>query len=194
VALKDRDGDTRKVGARKLRAQIAAEVTATRGFPSCPEHLKGLARDAWNYWSAELADMNLDRRPDAMALEGACIAYESLIFAYDHIQKYSRLLPKKEKVVRMVEDPHAARMVRTEEMVVSVVTTNPAVRIADQASKQLRSFCSEFGFTAVSRTRQTVSATSSKESSSTRQTSGGASRFSSAPGRRTRSRRFSDSR
>jgi hypothetical protein len=64
-------GDPRKVGKNKLERLLAAEPKASSGLPSCPEHQKGRARDAWAFWSAELAVMDMDRppgRPDARRL------------------------------------------------------------------------------------------------------------------------------
>jgi hypothetical protein len=39
--------------------------------------------------------MNLDCRPDAMMLEGACIAYQAAIEAYETIQKQGPLVAKR---------------------------------------------------------------------------------------------------
>ena len=65
------EGDPSKRGVHKLDARLEAEPKATRGLPAPPQHLKGLARKAWRFWSEELEAMNLDCRPDAMMLEGA---------------------------------------------------------------------------------------------------------------------------
>src|ERR1700732_1535001 len=92
IGLKIVEGDTRKIGARKLKARIAGEPKATRGLPPCPPHLKGRAREAWEVWSEELAFMAIDRRPDAMMLEGACVAYETAVYAYEIIEKQNRLI------------------------------------------------------------------------------------------------------
>jgi phage terminase small subunit len=66
-----------------------------RGLPRCPDHLKGRARDAWDFWSQELAVMDLDRRPDAHMLEGACVAYDSAVSSYETILAQGRLIAKK---------------------------------------------------------------------------------------------------
>jgi len=79
AALALAEGDTRKIGANKLRERAAKEPDATHGYPPCPDHLSGRARAAWDFLSAELADMQLDRRPDALMLEGLCVAYADAV-------------------------------------------------------------------------------------------------------------------
>jgi P27 family predicted phage terminase small subunit len=138
------EGDTRKVGARKLAAQIAGEPKASRGLPSCPQHLKGRAREAWIFWSEELAAMSIDCRPDAHMLEGACVAYDAAVDAYETIQKQGRLIAKK------ALDP------ATNKLVVVDVKPHPAVRQGNQAWALMRSFCSEFGLSPVSRVRLSI--------------------------------------
>src|SRR5436305_11564280 len=81
AALRAAEGDTRRVGTNRFQAAIAAEPRATRGLPDCPQHLSGLARETWDFWSEELAIMNLDCRPDAMMLEGLCTAYARAVAA-----------------------------------------------------------------------------------------------------------------
>ena len=138
------EGDTRKVGAHRLAAQIAAEQKASPGLPPCPEHLKGRAREAWNFWSEELASMDLDRRPDAHMLEGCCVAYDAAVDAYETILKQGRLIAKK------ALDP------ATNKLVVVDVKPHPAVRQGNQAWALMRSFCSEFGLSPVSRIRLSI--------------------------------------
>ena len=144
AARKLAEGDTRKVGARRLAAQIAAEPKGSRGLPPCPEHLKGRAREAWEFWSDELESMDLDRRPDAHMLEGCCVAYDAAVDAYETIQKQGRLIAKK------ALDP------ATNKLVVVDVKPHPAVRQGNQAWALMRSFCSEFGLSPVSRLRLAV--------------------------------------
>ena len=145
------EGDTRKVGARKLAAQIAAEPKASRGLPTCPAHLKGRAREAWNFWREELTAMSLDRRPDAQMLEGACVAYEAAVSSYETIQQQGRLIAKRAK------DP------KTGQLVVTDVRPHPAVAMGNDAWVLMRSFCSEFGLSPVSRTRLSIEREDSSE-------------------------------
>jgi len=160
-ARAQQDGDTRKIGAHKLREKIAAEPKSSGGLPTCPPHLDARARAAWEFWRAELAAMGLDSSPDAQMLEGACVAYESAVWAYEQIKQYGRLLLKKEKVTKMVNDPATGQLVPSEEMVVTGFYVNPAVRISKDAWMQVRAFCSEFGLSPVSRTRLAVEKQSS---------------------------------
>lgn len=145
------EGDTRKVGARKLAAQIAREPKAARGLPTCPKHLRGRARAAWNFWREELMAMNLDRRPDAQMLEGACVAYEAAVDSYETLHKQGRL------IARRAKDP------KTGQLVVTDVRPHPAVAMGNDAWALLRSFCSEFGLSPVSRTRLSIEKTDSGE-------------------------------
>ena len=137
-------GDPRKKGVHKLAQQLAAEPKASRGLPSCPKHLKGRARAAWIFWSEELAAMAIDCRPDAHMLEGACVAYDAAVDAYETIQKQGRLIAKK------AVDP------TTNKLVVVDVKPHPAVRQGNQAWALMRSFCSEFGLSPVSRMRLAI--------------------------------------
>ena len=123
-----------------MEERIAGQVKATPGLPSCPRHLRGRARYAWNFWAAELGVMELDRRPDAMALEGACISYGRAVAA-------DLLLAK---TGLMVEEPVLNGDL--EEIGIKV-KAHPAVAISNRAWYLVKTFCSEFGFTPVSRMR-----------------------------------------
>jgi P27 family predicted phage terminase small subunit len=138
------EGDPRKLGVHQLERKAAAEAKGSRGLPNCPSHLKGRARKAWKSWSEELERMNLDCRPDAQMLEGACVAYEAAIDCYEKIQAQGRLVAKR------ALDPE------TNKLVVVSVKTNPLVGQMNAAWMIMRAFCSEFGLSPVSRTRLTV--------------------------------------
>ena len=131
-------------GKRKLEQQLAAEPKAPRGLPPCPEYLEGRARDAWMFWSNELALMDLDRRPDGPMLEGACIAYDAALDSYETIKKQGRFIAKK------ALDP------ATNKLIVVDVKPHPAVRQGTQAWALMKAFCSEFGLSPVSRTRLAI--------------------------------------
>lgn len=136
-------GDPRRLGVRKLKAKLAAEPKAAAGLPSCPRHLRGRARAAWNFWSEELVSMNLDRRPDAMMLEGACVGYQRAVQA--------DLIVAKEGPVCMYHD-----VVKETGELVEKLKAHPAVRISQMAWAQVRAFASEFGLSPVSRTRLAI--------------------------------------
>lgn len=135
------EGDPRKHGVHKLADRIEAEPEPARGLPPCPPHLKGVAQKAWEFWSAELRAMNLDSRPDAMMLEGACVSYETFVKMHQKITEQGELVAKKE------------RNPTTGQMEVVDVRPHPGLAIRDRALALLRSFCSEFGLSPVSRAR-----------------------------------------
>jgi P27 family predicted phage terminase small subunit len=144
IAQQILEGDPHKIGVHRLEQKLEAEAKGSRGLPNCPSHLKGRARKAWKSWSEELERMNLDFRPDAQMLEGACIAYEAAIECYENIQKQGRLVAKR------AVDPE------TSKLVVVSVKTNPLVAQMNAAWMIMRAFCSEFGLSPASRTRLTV--------------------------------------
>jgi len=135
------EGDPSKRGVHKLDGMRESEPKATRGLPQCPKHLKGMARKAWHFWADELEGMSLDCRPDAMMLEGACAAYQTFVELYELIETQGKLVAKKER------NPH------TGQMEVVDVRPHPALYIRDRALMQMKAFCSEFGFSPVSRAR-----------------------------------------
>lgn len=143
TAVQIAEGDPRKIGKHKLQEKLESEPQARIGLPRCPSYLKGHARRAWRFWCAELEDMGLNRRPDALMLEGACIAYESAIAAFEAIQKQGRFIPKK------------ARDAAGNWVVVDV-KSHPAVAQAKAAWALMKSFCGEFGLSPLSRTRLSV--------------------------------------
>lgn len=144
-------GDPRKLGAHKLQAKLDAEPKATKGFPACPRHLRGRARAAWKFWTEELEAMGIDKRPDSMMLEGACIGYERAVLA-DLIVAKEGLIVKESRI-----DEESG------EVVVLKYKNHPAIAISRAAWTQLRVFSSEFGLSPVSRTRLTVEKTDSGE-------------------------------
>jgi P27 family predicted phage terminase small subunit len=135
-------GDPSHLGIKRLRERQEREVQPTRGLPGCPRHLRRLARDAWKFWAEELRRMNLDARPDAMMLEGACVNYARAVEA-DRMVRLAGMV---------VEDPvtDAAGQVHIK------LKLHPAVAISNAAWRQVRGFCSEFGLSPLSRTRLTI--------------------------------------
>lgn len=134
------EGDPRKKGVRKLKQSLAAEPKATRGLPDCPKHLKGRARAAWGFWREELVEMKLDCRPDAMMLEGACVGYARAVQA-------DLIVAQKGPIcILNTRDPQTGRWMQK-------LKAHPAVAISKASWAQVRSFCSEFGLSPVSRTR-----------------------------------------
>jgi P27 family predicted phage terminase small subunit len=87
--------------------------------------------------------MNLDNRPDAMMLEGACVNYARAVQADGILQR---------------EGVTVTESVLGEggEVVVLKVKKHPAVEISNSAWRLLRAFCSEFGLSPVARLRLSV--------------------------------------
>lgn len=143
TALQIAEGDPRKRGVNKLAERLEMEPQAKRGFPPCPRHLRGRSRSAWKFWAEELATMNIDCRPDAMMLEGACVGYARAVEA-------DLILAKEGLTVK------ESTIGDTGEVIVLKVKKHPAVEVANQAWRQVKAFCSEFGLSPVSRTRLTL--------------------------------------
>lgn len=117
-------GDPRRRGRHKLAERLDAGPQPTPGLPPCPKHLTGLARERWQVWAERLIELNLDKRPDGVMLEGCCIAY-----------------------ARAVE---AERILRAKGLIVSTPSgrkqRHPAWDVAIHARAQLKLFMKEFGF------------------------------------------------
>jgi P27 family predicted phage terminase small subunit len=135
-------GDPRKLGKQKLRAKLDAEPKAARGLPACPRHLRGRARACWNFWTRELELMDLDSRPDAQMLEGACVGYARAVQADLLIEKQGIVIEE----CKIVKDV----------IVVLKRRAHPAIMISRAAWRQVQAFCSEFGLSPVSRTRLAI--------------------------------------
>ena len=103
----------------------------SRGLPKCPRHLKGRARSAWKFLKAELEAMDLDCRPDALSLEGGCLAYQTAIEAEDLLATEGPT----------VDEP----IVRKGIVVGSARRSHPANRIRNAAWARFQSFCDRFG-------------------------------------------------
>jgi P27 family predicted phage terminase small subunit len=138
------EGDPRKIGMRKLRSRLESEAKAACGLPKCPSHLKGLARKQWKVWSRELVAMRLDRRPDGPMLEAACLNYAAAIELHDTLQKQGRFFVKRSV------DPQTGKFVAIG------IKSHPAVAQLNAAWALVRAFCSEFGFSPISRSRLAI--------------------------------------
>lgn len=85
--------------------------------------------------------MKLDRRPDAPALEAACVAYQRAVDADMILEKEGLMVYEK------YVDPES------EEVVILKVRKHPANEISNRNWLTVKAFSVEFGFTPVSRTR-----------------------------------------
>lgn len=134
------EGDPRKYGKGKLAEKLAAEPKAARGFPKCPDYLQGPAREAWEFWTEELAAMEMDRRADSKMLEAACVASKAMKECEEAIGKRGRF------IARRVEDKDG-------NVHVLDIKSHPAARQQNAALLALKAICSEFGLSLVSRSR-----------------------------------------
>ena len=120
----------------------------SRGLPKCPRHLKGKARSAWNFLAAELEAMDLDCRPDALSLEGGCLAYQVAIEAEEVLAAEGPT----------VEEP----IVRKGIVVGTARRSHPANRIRNAAWARFQSFCDRFGLSP--KARESISVQRSDDS------------------------------
>ena len=138
------EGDPRKKGKERLQEQLVSEPIASRGLPDPPAHLVGVAWDAWVFWKEELKAMNLDARPDAMMLEGACVNYARAVDADQIIGREGAVL----------DEPVFVQGVRISDIVRK--RKHPAVTVSNAAWSQVKAFCCKFGLSPVSRARLTL--------------------------------------
>jgi P27 family predicted phage terminase small subunit len=128
-------GDPSKKGKHKLQEIADRQPQAPGQLPACPEHLDGLARQAWEDWSECLAEMKISKRPDAIMLEGACVAYGRAVEADERLKREGL-------VVGELDSPKP----------------HPCCGISQKCWAQVRAFCSEFGLSPSSRTRLALEA------------------------------------
>lgn len=143
------EGDPRKHGKKKLERQLDKGPKAATGLPPCPKHLKGRARSAWNFWSAELAAMKLDKRPDGPMLEGACINYARAI-------KMELILEEEGYFIDEITSTLSKRDGVESQSMTKRRKPHAAVGISNKAWTLVKAFCSEFGLSPVSRTRLSI--------------------------------------
>lgn len=137
------EGDPAKRGVHKLDQKLAAAPKPIRGLPNCPAHLTGRAREAWDNWREDLESMNLDSRPDAMMLEGACVNYARAVEADEAITKDG--LEIHETIYDKDGDEVGYRR-----------KSHPLIAVSNMSWRNVKGFCSEFGLSPVSRTRLTI--------------------------------------
>jgi P27 family predicted phage terminase small subunit len=136
------EGDPRKIGKRKLAEAQENQPKAAKGLPNCPRHLRGRARSAWNFLREQLESMDLDRRPDTLALEGGCLAYQAAIAAEETLAR---------------EGCVVAEPVTRGGLVVGMIRrTHPATRVRNAAWARFTQFCDRFGLSPQAREHLSV--------------------------------------
>jgi P27 family predicted phage terminase small subunit len=131
LSLQISEGDPRKRGKHKLLEAQECQPKAAKGLPDCPRHLRGRARSAWNFLRAELESMDLDRRPDALALEGGCLAYAAAIAAEETLAEEGCI----------TTEP----VTKGGQVVGTIRRTHPATRVRNAAWARFTQFCDRFG-------------------------------------------------
>lgn len=134
-------GDPQKIGKNKLKEKLAALPKAQRGFPPPPEHLSELARKTWDFLAEQIEIMNQDRRPDALMLEGCCVAYARAVKADRAVERDGITIE-----LSTIDKESGER-------IIVAMKANPAVKISSEAWMRVRAFCTEFGLTPSSLTR-----------------------------------------
>ena len=70
------------------RALPKDEPQPAFGFPPCPEHLTGMAREAWEMFSVQLESSGIGTVLDATTLELLCTSYALYRKAAEQVAKY----------------------------------------------------------------------------------------------------------
>ena len=138
------EGDKSKIGKHVLQRKLDAEPRAQSGLPPAPEYLPERARDAYEFWRAELELTQLDHTPDRVALEGAAMAYCRATEAELSVSREGAIVG--EPVIYRGKPLSG----------VTRKKKHPAVTISNAAWSLMKIFCCEFGFTPLSRSRLTV--------------------------------------
>lgn len=99
------------------------------GLPPAPSSLDATSRPVWDYVLAELAAMDLAKRPDRDQLAAYCEAVALHAQAVHLVHAAGALIKDRDGSVRM----------------------NPAVRVQSQAARTMLLFAREFGLTPASR-------------------------------------------
>lgn len=153
IAQRIAEGDARKVGKKKLSEMLDSQPQAMRGFPPCPTHLQGLARKTWKFLVPQIEAMEMDRKPDALMLEGVCVNYARAVQADEAIADKGLVL----RTSKIVGEGESMEVIILDEK------PRPEVSISDKCWKNVKAFCSEFGMSPVSLTRLHLGTPGKKE-------------------------------
>lgn len=100
--------------------------------PRCPPGLDAAAAAEWRRVGRELAKLSLVSEIDRAALAGYCTAWSDFKRAREHLQDDADFI---QTSVKMTDSPSVWK------------------RLSDDALKQIRQFCSEFGLSPAARVR-----------------------------------------
>lgn len=132
-----RDGDTRKIGANKLAAAIAAEPRVENGLPEVSPRLAGDAASIYSFYVQQLSQSGLAAMPDVYALERACVALATCWRA-------DRALQREGAVIRT---PIMTGRGRARKRVGWHQTRNKWFAVRLESEKAFRLFANQFGLT-----------------------------------------------
>jgi P27 family predicted phage terminase small subunit len=135
--LKLVDGDPGKRGINK-NAPKPKPVK-----PSPPKHLDAIARKEWRRMSVVLEKLGLLTVVDGAAFACYCAAYSRWVQAEQEIQAWNSKSPPP-LMTYCFETPNG------------FMQQIPVVGIANQAMKEIRALCAEFGMTPSARSRMTI--------------------------------------
>jgi len=110
------------------------EPQPVSGFPPCPEHLQGRAREAWEMFSVQLESAGVGTALDATALELLCTSYALYRDAAEQVAKYGPC------------------WVKTTQDGLPLIKFSPHSGIMERERKNIRVLLTEFGMTPSSRT------------------------------------------
>ena len=120
------------------RALPKNEPQPIGGFPPCPEHLQGRAREAWEMFSVQLESVGVGTALDATALELLCTSYALYRDAAEQVAKYGPcwVMANGEGLPSFAFSPHSTVM--------------------ERERKNIKALLAEFGMTPSSRTGLSV--------------------------------------
>src|ERR1700674_719754 len=113
-------------GNRGRRALNTREPVSPSGQPVMPRGLSPRAVEFWQYLLPIVQAMNVMRVSDAQALGHLCMALDRRMQAEEAIQKFGIMIPQKNELG-----------------IVIGVKMNPAVRVASDAERHIRSWAAD---------------------------------------------------
>lgn len=121
----------------KLKLKDKKEPQPDPSIPACPRFLSGPAKWEWKRIVVELSKLGLVTQVDKAALAAYCESWATWKKATEHLNK------AKVQTYPLYD----------EQGNVKALKALPQIKIANDALKQLRAFCTEFGLTPSARTR-----------------------------------------
>ena len=140
VALKLLEG--RGHGTDSGGRKVAAVPLFKRIPPDAPEWLPTEARAEWDRVVPELARLELTKPVDRAALTAYVLTWQRLVDAQKLAEKYPKIIQTNLDGTVDVQEGYGLLSANSQGVVRA-----PWIAIAEAASKDLRAWCAEFGFT-----------------------------------------------